>query len=86
VPEAFPPLAKSDFLNADKVRAIKTVTGGLEGKVEVNGQSYNGVMPAWSLSDEEIAEVLTYIYNNWGNAGHDVTSEEVKAHRVAPNE
>jgi nitrite reductase (NO-forming) len=86
VPEAFPPLAKSDFLNGDKIRAIKTVTGGLEGKVTVNGQSFNGVMPAWSLSDEEISEVLTYLYNSWGNEGHDVTSEEVKAHRVAPNE
>lgn len=86
VAEAFPPLAKSDFLNGDKVRAIKTVTGGLEGKVVVNGQAYNGVMPAWSLSDEEISEVLTYLYNSWGNAGHDVTSDEVKAHRVAPND
>ncbi|MGH2198868.1 c-type cytochrome, partial [Enterococcus faecalis] len=42
VPDAFPPLAKSDYLNADKVRAIKAVTGGLEGKVTVNGRVYNG--------------------------------------------
>jgi len=86
VPEAFPPLAKSDYLGSDKVKAIKTVTGGLQGKVTVNGQTFDGVMPAWSLSDEEIAEVLTYIYNNWGNGGADVTSDEVKAHRVAPND
>jgi nitrite reductase (NO-forming) len=82
VPHAFPPLAKSDFLNSDKVRAIKTVTGGLQGKVTVNGQEYNGVMPAWSLSDEDIANVLTYIYNSWGNSGKDVNSKEVKANRT----
>lgn len=81
IPHAFPPLAKSDYLNKDKVRAIKTVTGGLQGKIVVNGQEFNGVMPAWSLSDEDIANVLTYIYNSWGNSGKDVTVDEVKAHR-----
>lgn len=85
IAQAFPPLAKSDFLNADKIRAIKTVTGGLQGKVKVNGQEYNGVMPAWSLSDEDIANVLTYIYNSWGNAGHEITPAEVKKHRVQTN-
>lgn len=82
IPQAFPPLAKSDFLNYDKVRAIKTVTGGLQGKVVVNGQAFNGVMPAWDLNDDEISGVLTYIYNNWGNSGKDVTTDEVKANRV----
>jgi nitrite reductase (NO-forming) len=82
IPSAFPPLAKSDFLNKDKIRAIKVVTGGLQGKVVVNGQEYNGVMPAWSLSDEEIANVMTYIYNSWGNSGKEVTADEVKANRA----
>jgi nitrite reductase (NO-forming) len=84
IPHAFPPVAKSDFLNADKVRAIKTVTGGLQGKVTVNGSEYNGVMPAWSLNDEDIANVLTFVYNSWGNSGKDVTSQEVKKYRVKP--
>ena len=79
VPDAFPPLAKSDYLNADKMRAIKTVTGGLEQKLVVNGKEFNGVMPAWDLSDEDIANVLTFVYSKWGNAGHEVTPEEVKA-------
>jgi nitrite reductase (NO-forming) len=82
IPNAFPPLAKSDFLNADKIRAIKTVTGGLQGKVKVNGAEYDGVMPAWSLSDEDIANVLTYVYNSWGNSKKDVTPQEVKTNRV----
>ncbi|GBG14917.1 nitrite reductase (NO-forming) [Novimethylophilus kurashikiensis] len=84
VPQAFPPLAKSDFLNADKVRAIKTVTGGLQGNLTVNGETFNGVMPAWSLSDEEIANVLTYVYSNWGNSQQEVTPDEVRRHRVTP--
>ena len=42
-------------------------------------------MPAWSLPDEDIADVLTYVYNNWGNSGQEVTPEEVKANRVKAN-
>ncbi len=82
VPDAFPPLAKSDYLNGDKVRAIKTVTGGLQIKLTVNGHAFDGVMPAWDLSDEDIANVLTYAYNTWGNSGLEVTPDEVKADRV----
>ncbi len=82
VAQAFPPLAKSDYLTADTARVIRTVTGGLQGKVSVNGETYNGVMPAWSLSDEEIAGVITYVYNSWGNSGRDVTASDVTAHAV----
>ena len=65
MPDAFPPLAGSDYLNGDKIRAIKTVTGGLEQPLTVDGKTFNGVMPAWSLSDEDIANVLTFVYSNW---------------------
>ncbi len=82
VPDAFPPLAKSDYLNGDKIRAIKTVTGGLERPLTVNGKAFNGVMPAWSFSDEDIADVLTFVYSKWGNSGQDVTPQEVNAYRV----
>ena len=82
VPDAFPPLAKSDYLNGDKVRAIKTVTGGLQAKLTVNGHGFDGVMPAWDLSDEDIANVLTFVYNTWGNSGFEVTPDEVRVHRV----
>ena len=83
---AFPPLAGSDYLNADKIRAIKTITGGLQGKVTVNGKTFDGVMPAWSLSDEDIANVMTYLYNSWGNSGLEVLPSEVKANRVGQAE
>jgi nitrite reductase (NO-forming) len=83
IPRAFPPLAKSDWLNADKKRAISAVVHGLEGKIIVNGQEYESVMPAWSLSDEDVANVLTYVYNTWGNSGQEVTPAEVKAVKAA---
>lgn len=85
IPDAFPPLAKADFLNANKVRAIQTVTGGMQGKITVNGKQYDGVMPAWSLSDDDTASVLAYVYGSWGNSGVDVTAQEVKKNRVTGN-
>ncbi len=86
IPNAFPPLAGSDYLNKDKVRAIKAVTGGLQGKLIVNGKEFNGVMPAWSLSDEEIANVLSYVYSMWGNSGKEVTPQEARAHKTKSGE
>ena len=85
VPDAFPPLAKSDYLGQDKVKAIKTVVGGLEGPLTVNGKNFNGVMPAWDLPDEDIANVLTYVYNTWGNSGVEVTPADVKQNRPKTN-
>jgi nitrite reductase (NO-forming) len=82
IPGAFPPLAKSDFLNADKIRVIETVLQGRQGKLVVNGQEFDGVMPEWNLGDEEIANLLTFVYNSWGNSGQEVSPEEVKTHRV----
>jgi nitrite reductase (NO-forming) len=81
LPPAFPPLAQSDFLNADKRRAIGVLIGGLQGSITVNGITYNGVMPALRLDDDDIASVLTYVYSQWGNRGHDVTPAEVAAVR-----
>lgn len=76
---AFPPLAKSDFLNADKARAVGIVKNGLNGKISVNGESFDGVMPSLGLSDHDIANVLTYVYSAWGNSGKTVSSVEAAA-------
>jgi len=81
VPNVFPPLAGSDFLNADKGRAISIIIHGKQGEVVVNGVKYNNSMPPFPLSDQDIAHVLTYIYNSFGNSGVEVTPEEVKAQR-----
>ena len=81
IPGAFPPLAKADFLMADRKRAIRTVVHGLEGKITVNGADYDGIMPALGLDNEDIANVLTYITNSWGNKGPMITPKEVQAER-----
>ncbi len=77
VPNAFPPLAKSDYLNADVDRAIDVVVNGLTGEITVNGEKYNSVMTRQMLSSEEIANVLTYVYNSWGNSEKVVTKAMV---------
>jgi nitrite reductase (NO-forming)/hydroxylamine reductase len=83
LPNAFPPLAGSDYLKADKHRAIKNVFEGLTGPVVVNGVTYNSVMPPMpQLSDAEIADALSYAMNSWGNAFGVVTAAEVAAVRA----
>lgn len=79
---AFPPLAKSDYLNADMGRAIGVVINGKAGEIIVNGTKFNSVMPAQQLSDEDAANVLTYIYNSFGNSGKTVLPSDVKAERA----
>ncbi|MFT4605125.1 MAG: nitrite reductase (NO-forming) [Rhodothermales bacterium] len=74
---AFPPLAGSDYLLADRDRAIRTVVNGLSGPVTVNGTDYNGVMPGVRLSDADVANVLTFVMKSWDNNGPEVTSTDV---------
>jgi len=81
LPNAFPPLAKSDYLNADVNRAIEIVLKGKTGEVVVNGKKYNSVMTAQTLTDDEVANVLTYVYSTWGNSKKEVTPAMVKAVR-----
>ena len=86
LPKMFPPLAGSDYLNADKNRAIQIVVFGRQGEVVVNGQKFNNNMPLFPLTDDNIANVLTYVYNSFGNSGLEVTAEEVKNLRAQPPE
>ncbi|MCA9526017.1 MAG: nitrite reductase, copper-containing, partial [Myxococcales bacterium] len=82
LPSVFPPLAKSDFLMADKARSIGIVLNGLSGKVTVNGADFNSVMPPMSqLNDDEVANILTFVRNRFGNTGEAVSAAEVKAVR-----
>mgnify|MGYP003624428852 FL=1 len=82
VPPAFPPLAKSDYLMADRARAIRGVLAGLQGPITVNGKEFNGIMPAMALTDDELANVFSYVMNTWGNKAEVVTLEEVAAVRA----
>ena len=78
VPSAFPPLADSDFLLGKRLESIKAVKYGMSGEIIVNGIKYNGNMAALGLSNDEVADVMNYVLNSWGNAdGEIVTPSEV---------
>jgi len=80
IPGAFPPLAKSDWLTKDNItKAIQVVKYGQTGEITVNGETYNGVMAELGLYDDEVADVMNYILNSWGNT-HDqmITEDQVK--------
>ena len=78
LPGVFPPLAKSDYFAKDPSADRDVVLHGLTGTVTVNGQEYNSVMPPMSqLTDDEVANIATYVLNSWGNPGGRVTKEQV---------
>ena len=83
LPGVFPPLAGSDYLLTDKERAVRTVLKGLNGPITVNGKPYNNVMPPQEFTDDQVADVLTYVMNTWGNSAGTVSADEVKRIRRA---
>lgn len=78
ITNAFPPLAQSDYLNNTPAKAIEAVIHGLSGKIKVNNITYNSVMSPIEMTDEEVANVLTYVYSQWGNNKTIITSDMVK--------
>ena len=82
LPGVFPPLAHSDFLMADKQRAMGILLHGLKGEVKVNGAMFNAEMPDLGLTDRQIASALTYVRNSFGNKGEMVSVAEVAAVRA----
>lgn len=67
VKDIFPPLAKADFLLKYPEKSIHAIKFGMQGPVKVNGVNYNNVMPPSGLEDDEIADVMNYIRNSFGN-------------------
>ena len=79
VPGMHPPLTGTDWVNGDKERLIKLTLEGMSGKIEVNGEEYNSIMPPHShLTNKQIADVLTYIRGSFGNNASAVSVEEVQ--------
>jgi len=72
----FPPLAKADYLNEQTTASIKAVKYGLQGKIVVNGETYQSAMPKPGLYDDEVADVMNYILNSWGNTYVEIITEE----------
>lgn len=79
VENAFPPLANSDFFATDKLKMVSNIVNGIKGEITVNGKKYNTEMPKQVVTDEEAADVATYVLNSFGNAGGEVSVEEVKS-------
>jgi nitrite reductase (NO-forming) len=79
LPGTIPPLAGSDYLlKNDKDRVLGVVLNGLTGPIKVNGNNFNSVMPPWNhLSNEELASVMTYVFNSWGNSQGAVSPSEI---------
>jgi mono/diheme cytochrome c family protein len=82
VPNMTPPLTQTTFVLGDKEKLIGIVLNGLK-NVDIGDETYNNPMPALGsvLKDQEIADVLTYVRNSFGNKASAVTVEEVKAVR-----
>jgi cbb3-type cytochrome c oxidase subunit III len=81
----FPPLAgNADVVGADTSALIATLLNGRSGAIQTNGKTYGGVMPAWkgTLTDGQIAAVLTYVRSAWGNDAAIVSEEQVAAARA----
>lgn len=72
----FPPLAQSDYLLNDIDLSIKGIKYGMSGPITVNGEEYNGVMQNQGLDDVEIADVMNYVINSWGNKSKEVITPE----------
>ncbi len=80
----FPPLERSDWIAKDRNRVATVILQGLSGKITVNGQDYDSVMPPMNqLTDDEVANISTYVLNSWGNPGGRFTKAEAAALRKA---
>lgn len=85
VPGSFPPLVDSPWVTGNEERLARILINGLNGPIEVKGETYNGNMPAFgpnglNLKPRQIAGVLTYIRAEWGNAAPEVTEEAMKGY------
>lgn len=82
VPNLNPPLIKTEYVLGDKARLVHIVLAGLAEPVTINGDEYNQHMPAQAyLSDQQVADVLTFVRNNFGNKASAVQVTEVKVVR-----
>ena len=84
VPGMHPPIRNTEWVTGDKERLIDLVLNGMSGEIEVNGETYNSIMPPHShLTDQQIAHVLSYIRTNFGNDASEIMASEVAKVRAA---
>ena len=86
VPGMYPPLAQAEYVTGPTDRLIKVIVFGLEGPIVVLGESYSQEMPAHDfISDEDIAILVNYLIETWGNKGSPVSADDVKRVRASGN-
>lgn len=85
LPNAFPPLAASEWVVGRAEVPIAIVLHGMQGEITVKGKKYNQIMMPWgtTFSDQEVANVVTYVRSQWGNKAPAVTAAQVAAVRTA---
>ena len=84
LPPVFPPLANAPIVAGNPELPVKFILQGLMGPITVNGMTYNSMMPPVAgVSDADIADVLTYVRQSFGNQANPVTADQVKAIRAA---
>ncbi len=76
VPNVYPPLAKSDYLMENRGESIRAIKYGLRGKIVVNDVEYKGIMTSLGLYEDEVADVMNYVTNSWGNKNSKMVTEE----------
>jgi mono/diheme cytochrome c family protein len=83
VPNMNPPLSKTAYVLGDKTRLIKVILNGLATGEEIEGETYTNVMPPHNfLTDQEIADVLSFVRNSFENKAAGISAQEVKAIRA----
>jgi len=83
VPGMYPPITGTKMVNGEPSELIGIILNGMSGEIEVKGEIYNNVMPSHQhLTDRQIADLLTYVKNGFGNQGGEITPEEVAAVRA----
>jgi mono/diheme cytochrome c family protein len=84
LPPVFPPLANAPIVAGNPELPVKFILQGLMGPITVNGMTYNSMMPPVAgVSDADIADVLTYVRQSFGNQANAVTADQVKDIRAA---
>ena len=84
LPPVFPPIANAPIVVGNPELPIKFILQGLMGPITVGGTTYNSMMPPVAgVSDGDIADVLTYVRQSFGNQGNPVSADQVKAVRAA---
>lgn len=86
VPNLNPPLIKTPWVLGGKPALVEMVLKGSQGKIEIDGDKFHNTMPSLSyLTDQQIADVLTFVRNSFGNKASLVTPAEVKTVRAKTN-